>query len=134
MEEFKTAKLYYMEKDGDVKPVSEKPFNDEVSDMEKFIKKNISILGEYYVFGEQPVVSGSQRRMDLLAVDQDRRITIIELKNTPVGTEIFSQIVKYWSTTKRNPDAIKGYWNDSKNTPWLRLKSKPAEPIKSASI
>jgi len=110
------AKLYRLE-DDNVTPVTESPFSDEVIDMETFVKKNISIIGEYWILAEQAIPGGSGERSDLLAIDKDGRITIIELKNVDVNEEILPQIIRYWDSWRKRPDAIKNYWITLKNKP-----------------
>jgi len=110
------AKLYRLE-DENVTPVTESPFSDEVNDMETFVKKNISVIGEYWILAEQAIPGGSGKRSDLLAIDKDGRITIIELKNVDVDEEILPQIIRYWNLWKKRPDAIKNYWLTLKNKP-----------------
>jgi hypothetical protein len=110
-------KLFKVLKNGEITQVPEKEFGDEVSDMEDFVKKNISTIKNLIIFGEQATPGGGiKKRVDLFAVDRDtNRIFIIELKSQPVDPEIISQISEYWHIWNRKREAIQNIWLQSKN-------------------
>lgn len=89
--------------------IAEAPFADEVSDLESFLKRNPSILGEQVrIFAEQ--VDTGLGRMDLLGMDESLeqgKLLLIELKNKPVDTNVLVQVLRYASWVSTSPDSIK---------------------------
>jgi len=104
------ARLFRLENSGELVRAEEKPFLDEVSEMEPFIMKNPSLLGDVFIFAEQVTSSGRDKRTDLVAVDKNREIQIIELKKDKVGTEVLSQSLGYQVFWKKHPDSAKSLW------------------------
>lgn len=89
--------------------IAEAPFADEVSDLESFLKRNPSILGEQVrIFAEQ--VDTGLGRMDLLGMDESLeqgKLLLIELKNKPADTNVLVQVLRYASWVSTSPDSIK---------------------------
>lgn len=106
------ARLFRVESSGELIKAEEKPFTDETDEMEPFVKKNVQILGDVLIFGEQTVSSKRDKRTDLLAVNIDGEILVIELKKDPVGKEILPQVLGYKLYWKKHPDSVKTLWAD----------------------
>lgn len=110
------ARLFRLENQELVK-AEEKPFSDEVNEMEAFIKKNARVLGDIFIFGEQTTSSGRDKRNDLLAVNRDGEFLIIELKKDPVVTDIITKILQYKTYWKTHPDSARSLWIQCKEKP-----------------
>ena len=50
---------------------------------------------------------------DILAIDSDKNVCIIEMKNVSVDDEIVTQVIRYARWAEKSPDAIKNLWNES---------------------
>jgi hypothetical protein len=111
------ANLFQIERPGELIKASEKPFTDELQEMEPLVKANSQILGGWFVFGEQVFTSERDRRVDLLGINRDGEIAVIELKKDPVGIEILPQVLTYRVWWKARPDAAKSLWAECKNRP-----------------
>ena len=111
------ARLYRLERTGDITTAEEKPFTSEVDEMEPFVKKNHRILGDVFIFGEQTSSSSKDKRTDLLAVDRDGQFLIIELKKDHVGSEILPQVLGYQLWWKKHPDSAKSLWMQRRDRP-----------------
>lgn len=111
------TRVYRLDGAGNLEKADEKFFQDEVFEMEAFVKKNSKILGDVFVFGEQVTSSGRDKRTDLLAVDRDGEIQVIELKKDRVDSGILTQVLGYKVYWKRHPDSVKTVWAESANKP-----------------
>jgi hypothetical protein len=110
------ARLFRLENQELVK-ADERPFSDEVTEMEPFLRKNARILGDIFIFGEQTISSGRDKRTDLLAVNRDGEILIIELKKDQATTDIITQVLRYKAFWKTNPDSARSLWAQSEGRP-----------------
>lgn len=104
------ADLFRISSEGQIVQVAEKPFADEVGDLEDFIVKNPQLLGEgVEIFGRQVSV-GSAGRIDLLVIDKALgagQIAVVELKNEPADVRVLLQALRYASWVVGNPDSIR---------------------------
>lgn len=104
------AELFRIAKAEKAEPIEEYPFQDELNDLEPFIKKNPQVLGESIeVFGEQ-VDTGASGKIDLLALDKTAgtaQVALIELKNEVALQPTLWQTVGYASWIRNNPDSIR---------------------------
>jgi len=94
------------------------PFEDEVNDMEPFIIENLSLLSEneeYFLLKKESTHGKTGKRQDILALDENGRLIIIELKKDSADIEFESQIRDYWRTMRNNPDTVKKYWLEAKD-------------------
>lgn len=101
---------------GETRTLAEKPFQSE-AEMEKYIFANPDLLGDIYIIYRQIKTGQKQGIPDMLAVDQDARICIIELKNQPADEDILPQALGYAIWAETNPDSIKAIWLESKQRP-----------------
>jgi RecB family endonuclease NucS len=71
----------------------------ERGDIQRLLKKDISVLSdELYVLAEEfGEWEESNRRIDLLAIDQDANLVVIELKRTHDGGHMDLQAIRYAS-------------------------------------
>jgi len=99
--------LHEIEKNGETRQLVADPFSDEVSDMESFVIDNITMLHEgLSLLSEQPIDGTSKKRSDILALDDDGRLFIIELKKDYADEHYFYQIANYYNIWKSKPDSI----------------------------
>jgi len=111
------ARLYRIENSCELIKADEKPFADEVSEMEPFVKKNARILGDVFIFGEQTISSGRDKRTDLLGVNKDGGVLVIELKKDPIDKDILPQVLSYKLYWKKHPDSVRSLWAECKTKP-----------------
>ena len=110
--------LYEIAKDGKADQLVYDPFTDEVNDMAPFIIENISLLSEneeLHFLKKETTHGKTGERQDILALDDNGRLVIIELKRDYADEKIESQIRGYWRTLRENPDTIRNYCNGAKN-------------------
>jgi len=100
-----------------IKDVESKPFPAE-TDFEKYIFSNQSILGgDIFIIYRQVRTGKKEGIPDMLAVDQDSRVCIIEIKNEEATEDILPQALQYAIWAETNPDSIKALWLESKEKP-----------------
>ena len=94
--------LYEMT-DSSFRPVPEKSFTDmgigERTDIQRLLRTQIEVLGDdLYVLSEEFAEwDDSKRRIDLLAIDNQARLVVIELKRTQGGGHMELQAIRYAS-------------------------------------
>jgi hypothetical protein len=111
------ARLYTLGSSGELVEAQEKPFLDETSDMEDFVKKNAKILGDLIIFSEQTISAGRDKRTDLLAINKDGDVLIIELKMILAGPDVLGQVLGYRNYWRQNLEAVKNLWNEFREKP-----------------
>lgn len=84
-------------------------FFDEVHDMQRFVRENIDLLGNYLVISEQLYVKNNETGIiDMLAVDfNNRRLVIVELKNEITTDKNVWQPLRYYDLVRRGEDDLK---------------------------
>ena len=104
------AELFQITKAEKARLIREFPFQDELNDLEPFVKENPQVLGESIeVFAEQ-VDTGIGEKIDLLALDRvagGAQIVLIELKAGLAQHQTLLQTLRYASWIKNNPDSVK---------------------------
>jgi hypothetical protein len=104
------AELFQITKTEKATLIREFPFQDELNDLEPFVKENPQVLGESIeVFAEQ-VDTGISEKIDLLALDRiagGAQIALIELKAGLAPLQTLLQTLRYANWIKNNPDSIK---------------------------
>ncbi len=100
--------LYRISKDGKTQRLDPAPFNDELTDMERFIQQHPEILGNMIML-DREVHRGGKGRMDLLALDLEEkpRVMIIELKNVEANEKVLLQVVGYAHEYKSRIDYVR---------------------------
>ena len=110
--------LYEIGKNEEAEQLVADPFLDEVNDMEPFIIENLSLLSEneeLHFLKRETTQGKTGKRQDILALDDNGRLIIIELKRDYADEKIESQIRGYWRTLRENPDTIRNYCNEAKD-------------------
>ncbi|MDF2534075.1 MAG: hypothetical protein K0R18_232 [Bacillales bacterium] len=84
-------------------------FFDEVHDMQRFVRENINLLGNYLIISEQLYVKNNETGIiDMLAVDfVNRCLTIIELKNELTTDKNIWQPLRYYDLVRRGEDDLR---------------------------
>jgi hypothetical protein len=104
------ADLFRLPATGLLEPMEPDPFKDETVDLEGFIKRNPTVLGNgVRVFAEQ-VDTGFGDRIDLLALDESStsgELLLIELKNVSADEKVLLQALRYASWMVGNPDSVR---------------------------
>lgn len=94
-----------------------KPFKTE-AEFEQYIFENQEILGGDINIIYRQIRTGSKQGIaDMIAVDQDSRICIIEVKNTEADESILPQALGYAVWADSNPDSLRAIWLESKSKP-----------------
>jgi hypothetical protein len=94
-----------------------KPFKSE-SELEVFIEQNQEILGgDIFIIYHQIRTGSKQGIADMVAVDQDSRICIIEIKNVEADESILPQALQYAIWAESNPDSLRAIWLEAKSKP-----------------
>ncbi|MFC1964611.1 hypothetical protein ACFLWG_01215 [Chloroflexota bacterium] len=104
------AELFEVKEGGTTQPISEFPFQDELNDLEPFIKENPQVISEGLEIFDEQVDTRTGSKIDLLALDKTAgtaQITLIELKNELAQQPVLLQTLRYASWIKNNPDSIK---------------------------
>lgn len=104
------SELFQITKAEKARPIAEFPFQDELNDLEPFIKENPKVLGESIEMFAEQVDTGGGDRIDLLALDRTAggaQITLIELKTGLAQHQALLQTLRYASWIKNNPDSIR---------------------------
>lgn len=104
------AELFQITKGEKAQHINEFPFQDELNDLEPFIKDNPQVLGESIEIFDEQVDTGTGDRIDLLALDKTvgtAQIALIELKNGIAQQSVLLQTLRYASWIRNNPDSIK---------------------------
>jgi len=100
-------RLFKIRNDGKVESIDTYPFADEPKDLEDFIIKNASILGDVAIINRQ-ITLPDGKRIDLWGLDLlNSKPIIIELKNKRIGDDVLTQIMDYYLYVKENPDSLK---------------------------
>jgi hypothetical protein len=106
----------YWKSDGQTRSLIEAPFKSE-QDFEKYVYDNQDILGNITIIHRQIRTGNKQGIPDMLAVDQNKTIYVIELKNAEATEDILPQALGYAIWAETNPDSIRAIWLESKNRP-----------------
>ena len=73
-----------------------------------------NLLGNEIFILKNQIRGGKKRGIpDILAIDSDKNVCIIEMKNVSVDDEIVTQVIRYARWAEKSPDAIKNLWNES---------------------
>jgi len=111
--------LYEITKDGKADQLVSDPFTDEVNDMEPFIIANLSLLQsgdeELHFLKKETTDGKTGKRSDILALDDNGRLVIIELKRDYADGKDEFQIRGYLKSKRENPDSIRNYYNEAKD-------------------
>lgn len=106
----------YIVKENSLQQISSDEFKDEVSDMESFVIDNITMLHEgLSVLSEQTIDGRTKKRSDILALDEDGRLFIIELKKDYADEHHLFQIIKYYDIWKNKHDSISKLYYKNKD-------------------
>lgn len=111
--------LYEIAKDGKADQLVYDPFTDEVNDMEPFIIANLSLLSEneeLHFLKKETTQGKTRERQDILALDDNGRLVIIELKRDYADETFENQIRDYWLQLRNNPDTIRKFWHEAKES------------------
>lgn len=87
-------------------------FDDEIHAYQNFVKQNINILGNIVLISEQLYIKNIKTNktsfIDMLALDlKEKRLIILELKNTIARDGIIGQSIKYYDFILNSSDLLK---------------------------
>lgn len=84
-------------------------FFDEIHDFQRFIRENISLLGNYTIISEQLHLSGNEQGiLDMLILDnEEKRLVVLELKNETTTDKNIWQPFRYYDLLRRGEDDLK---------------------------
>lgn len=105
------TELFEIIKGAKARYIDEFQFQDELNDLEHFIKENPKVLGESIVVFAEQVDTGAGDRIDLLALDTTNagtnQIVLIELKVGLAQEQVLWQVQRYARWLKNNPDSVR---------------------------
>src|SRR5271157_3119898 len=108
--------LYWKTKNGTL-ALDPKPFKTE-AEFEQYIFDNQDMLGGDITIIYRQIRTGSKQGIaDMIAVDQDSRLCIIEVKNVEADESILPQALGYAVWAESNPDSLRAIWLESKSRP-----------------
>lgn len=84
-------------------------FADETHYFQRFVRENISLLGNYKIVGEQIHLSNNEKSyIDMLVIDlNDNKLVVVELKNRLTTDKDSWQPIRYYDLLKRGEDDLK---------------------------
>lgn len=92
------------------------------AEFELFISENQEILGgDIFIINRQIRTGSRQGIPDMIAVDQDSRVCIIEIKNVEADESILPQALQYAIWAESNPDSLRAI--GSRRSPNLRAST-----------
>lgn len=110
------ANLYWKTKKGTI-ALEPNPFKSE-ADFEQYIFENQEALGGDINIIHRQIRTGSKQGIaDMIAVDQDARICIVEVKNVEADENILPQALGYAVWAESHPDSLRAIWLESKSRP-----------------
>jgi hypothetical protein len=104
------TRLFLVEDGHPALNLPEQPFENEVEDLEAFVKANAGILGDDVVIFARQVDTGVGGRIDLLGLDRSRslpKLVLVELKNRPADDAVLLQVLRYADWLSDSPDSIR---------------------------
>lgn len=104
------AELFEVKEGSTAQHINEFPFQDEINDLESFIKENPQVISEGLEILDEQVDTRVSGKIDLLALDKTAgtaQITLIELKKEIAQQTVLLQTLRYASWIKNNPDSIR---------------------------
>ena len=84
-------------------------------EFEATIFKTSALLGDIILIKRQIRGGNKSGIPDIIGIDSDGNVCIIEMKNTPVDSEIIPQVLRYAFWAERNPDSIRSLWLECEN-------------------
>ena len=84
-------------------------------EFEATVFKTSALLGEIILIKRQIRGGNKSGIPDIIGIDSDGNVCIIEMKNTPVDSEIIPQVLRYAFWAERNPDSIRALWLECEN-------------------
>lgn len=112
--------LFWKSSDGQIRTLVEYPFDSEMA-FEQYLLENQYLIGDVFVLGRQIRTGNNQGVLDVLAIDQDKKVCIVELKNQEVSEAILPQVLGYAMWAESNPDSIKALWLQAPKKPEIDI-------------
>lgn len=112
------SNLIRIDSQGGIQKLEPAYFTNEVDELQSYIRKNPSILGDNIVIIAEQLDTGSGKRLDMLAVEEVRegivRPVVVELKNVEADTDALLQVLRYANWALGNADSVRLYKEKSK--------------------
>jgi hypothetical protein len=109
------ANLFWKTKNG-TKSLLATPFKTE-EEFERTVFETSELLEEIFLLKRQIRGGGKTGIPDIIGIDTDGNVCVIEMKNTPVDSNIIPQVLQYAFWAETNPDSIKSLWLEHQNRP-----------------
>ncbi|NOS77248.1 MAG: hypothetical protein HOP35_04830 [Nitrospira sp.] len=110
------ASLYWRRRKGRVKPVELAPYSSE-QEFEQDVFQTPELLEDVFLLKRQVRGGGKSGIPDIIGIDEDGKVCIIEMKNSPIDAAVIPQILEYAIWAESNPDSIKSLWLEAQNRP-----------------
>ena len=110
--------LVRIDSEGNMQQLDSAGFTNEVDELQSYIRKNPTILGDNIVIIAEQLDTGSGKRLDMLALEEVRegvvRPVVVELKNVEADTDALLQVLRYANWALSNTDSVRLYKEKSK--------------------
>ncbi len=110
--------LIRIDSEGNIQQLESAGFTNEVDELQSYIRKNPTILGDNIVIIAEQLDTGSGKRLDMLALEEVRegvvRPVVVELKNVEADTDALLQVLRYANWALSNTDSVRLYKEKSK--------------------
>lgn len=104
------TKLYRIDSQGNIQQLEPAYFANEVDELQTYIKKNPTILGDNVTIIADQLETRSGKRLDFLALEEVSegvvRPAIVELKNVEADTDALLQVLRYADWALSNTDSV----------------------------
>ena len=110
--------LVRIDSEGNLQKLEPVHFANEVDELQGYIRKNPTILGDNIVIIAEQLNTGSGKILDILAIEEVKegvfRPAIVELKNVEADTDALLQVLRYADWALSNYDSVRLYAAQSK--------------------
>jgi len=110
--------LVRIDSQGNIQQIESAHFANEVDELQSYIRKNPSVLGNNIIIIAEQLNTGSGQQLDMLALEEVRegvfRPVIVELKNVEADTDALLQVLRYANWALSNTDSVRLYAERSK--------------------
>lgn len=112
------SNLVRIDTNGNIQRLESVHFANEVDELQSYVRKNPTILGDNIIIVAEQLDTGSGKRLDMLALEEIRegvvRPVVVELKNVEADTDALLQVLRYANWALSNTDSVRLYKEKSR--------------------
>ena len=102
--------LVRIDSQGNIQKLESVDFANETDELQSYIRKNPTILGDKISIIAEQLDTGSGKKLDMLALEEVRegvvRPVVVELKNVEADTDALLQVLRYANWALSNIDSV----------------------------